>query len=237
MQQYGIYKIISYKVSMDIYFWTTCIINGKGFFWMNLESIISMVGYPAVFLLIMGECMGIPLPGETGLLIAAAAAGTGKMFSIWWVIAFAASGAIVGDTIGYWIGRRGGRNLVLKLTGKFFIKHEHLEKAEVFFSRHGGKAVFFGRSVSYLRVLTALMAGVSRMHYPKFLLFNALGGIAWAVVFGLAGYAFGKNLGFLEHLIREIGWGVLAIFFIALIAYVLWKKNRMAHKKNNKAGL
>ena len=191
---------------------------------MHLESLISAMGYPAVFLLVMGECMGIPLPGETGLLIAAAASGTGKMFVIWWVIVAAASGAIVGDTHGYWIGRRGGRGLVLRLTGKFFIKREHLEKAEVFFLHHGGKAVFFGRSVSYLRVLTALLAGVSRMYYPKFLLFNALGGIAWAVVFGLAGYAFGKKLGFLEERIREIGWGALAVFIIAVIAYILWKK-------------
>jgi membrane protein DedA with SNARE-associated domain len=191
---------------------------------MHLESLISAIGYPAVFFLVMGECMGIPLPGETGLLIAAAASGTGKMFSIWWVISAAAAGAIVGDTLGYWIGRRGGRSLVLRLTGKFFIKREHLEKAEVFFLHHGGKAVFFGRSVSYLRVLTALLAGVSRMYYPKFLLFNALGGIAWAVVFGLAGYAFGKNLGFLEERIREIGWGALAVFIMAVIAYILWKK-------------
>jgi membrane protein DedA with SNARE-associated domain len=191
---------------------------------MHLESLITAIGYPAVFFLVMGECMGIPLPGETGLLIAAAASGTGKMFVIWWVIVAAASGAIVGDTLGYWIGRRGGRGLVLRLTGKFFIKKEHLEKAEVFFLHHGGKAVFFGRSVSYLRVLTALLAGVSRMYYPKFLLFNALGGIAWAVVFGLAGYAFGKKLGFLEERIREIGWGALAVFIIAVIAYILWKK-------------
>jgi membrane protein DedA with SNARE-associated domain len=191
---------------------------------MHLESLISAMGYPAVFLLVMGECMGIPLPGETGLLIAAAASGTGKMFVIWWVIVAAASGAIVGDTLGYWIGRRGGRGLVLRLTGRFFIKKEHLEKAELFFKHHGGKAVFFGRSVSYLRVLTALLAGVSRMRYQKFLVYNALGGITWAVVFGLAGYAFGKNIGFLEERIREIGWGVLAVFLMAVIAYILWKK-------------
>ena len=199
---------------------------------MHLEALISTIGYPAIFLLVMGECMGIPLPGETGLLIAAAASGTGKMFTIWWVIAAAAAGAIVGDTLGYWIGRRGGRGLVLRLAGKFFVKREHLDKAEAFFSHHGGKAVFFGRSVSYLRVLTALLAGVSCMYYPKFLLYNALGGIAWAVVFGLAGYAFGKNLGFLEQWIREIGWGALALFIIAIGLFFLWKKTRRSGKKH-----
>ena len=112
--------------------------------------------------------MGIPLPGETGLLIAAAAAGTGTVFSIWWVIAAASAGAIVGDTLGYWIGRKGGRVLLLKITGNFFIKAEHLDKAENFFKKHGAAAVFFGRSVSYLRVLTALLAGFSSMHIRIF---------------------------------------------------------------------
>jgi membrane protein DedA with SNARE-associated domain len=179
------------------------------------------MGYPAVFLLVMGECMGIPLPGETGLLIAAASAGTGRAFSLWIVIAVAAAAAIVGDTLGYWIGRRGGRVLIAKIMGKFFIKPHHLEKAEAFFKKHGAQAVFFGRSVSYLRVLTALLAGVSCMFYPKFLLYNALGGIAWALVFGCAGYAFGKNIGFLERGIREIGWILIAVCIALSVMYVL----------------
>jgi membrane protein DedA with SNARE-associated domain len=191
---------------------------------MHLEGFIAAMGYPAVFLLVMGECMGIPLPGETGLLIASAAAGTGAAFSIWWVIAAAAAGAIVGDTLGYWIGRKGGRVLLLKITGKFYIKAEHLDKTEKFFKKHGAAAVFFGRSVSYLRVLTALLAGVSSMHYPKFLLYNALGGITWALLFGCAGYMFGKNLGPLEHGIREAGWLFLGLCGALITLYVVGKK-------------
>ncbi len=191
---------------------------------MYLETLIETIGYPAVFALAMGECMGVPLPGETALLIAAAAAGTGRMFTLWWVIIAAAAGAIAGDTIGYWIGRRGGRPLVVRLTGKFFVKQEHLEKAERFFAHHGGKAVFFGRSVSYLRVMTALLAGVSRMHYPRFLVFNALGGVAWATVFGCAGYYFGKNLGFLETRIREMAWGLLVLALVGGGVYFIRKR-------------
>jgi membrane protein DedA with SNARE-associated domain len=197
---------------------------------MHLEALIETIGYPAVFFLVMGECMGVPMPGETALLIAAAAAGTGKMFSIGWVILAASGGAIVGDTLGYWIGRRGGRALVLRLTGKLRIQTEHLEKAERFFDRHGGKAVFFGRSVSYLRVLTALLAGVSRMRYARFLVFNALGGIAWAAVFGCAGFYFGKNLGFLEERIHEIAWGLLLIGGIGALLYFLLKKSDQRKK-------
>jgi membrane protein DedA with SNARE-associated domain len=174
--------------------------------------------------------MGIPMPGETGLLIASAAAGTGKMFNIYYVIAVAAAGAIIGDTLGYWIGRKGGRKVVLKLMGKFKIKPEHLEKAELFFARHGGKAVFFGRSVSYLRVLTALLAGVSHMQYPRFLVFNAMGGITWAVVFGMLGYHFGKNLGFFQGILHEIGWGLLILACIAAGIYFIRKRGRLRKK-------
>jgi membrane protein DedA with SNARE-associated domain len=197
---------------------------------MHLEAIIQSIGYPAVFIFVTGECMGIPMPGETGLLIAAAAAGMGKMFNIYWVIVVAASGAIIGDTLGYWIGRKGGRKLVVRLMKKFGLKLEHLEKAERFFAKHGGKAVFFGRSVSYLRVLTALLAGVSHMYYPRFLLFNALGGIAWAIVFGMAGFYFGKNLGFFQNIIHEIGIGLLLLAIIGAGIYFFKKRGGVREK-------
>lgn len=188
---------------------------------MSLETIILSVGYPLVFLFIMGESMGVPMPGETAVLIAAGAAGAGKGFNIWLVFLFASAGAIVGDTIGYWIGRRGGRNFLLRLSKKRWVKEEHLEKAEHFFEKHGGKAVFFGRSVSYLRVLTALMAGVSHMHYPRFLFYNALGGLAWAGVVSFVGYKFGQHLDLVEKVIKDFGRGLLvAVLLLALLFYI-----------------
>jgi membrane protein DedA with SNARE-associated domain len=186
---------------------------------MSLEALIQTVGYPLVFLFIMGESAGVPMPGETTVLIAAGAAGAGKGFNIWLVFTFAAAGAIVGDTIGYWIGRRGGRALFARLSGKLWFKKEHIEKAERFFAKHGGKAVFLGRGVSYLRVLTALMAGVSRMHYPRFLFYNALGGITWAAVVSFVGYKFGQNLPLVEKVIREIGWVVLVAVVCVAAGY------------------
>jgi len=198
---------------------------------MEIAEIIKAVGYPAVFLLIMGECMGVPLPGETALLIAAAAAGTGKAFSIWWVITAAAAGAILGDTIGYWIGRKGGRAFLNKYFDKLFIKKSHIEKAEKFFSRHGGKAVFFGRSVSYLRVLTAIFSGISNMYYPKFLLFNAAGGIVWAVLVGYAGFTFGKHLDILEMWLRQTGWGLAGVAAMAIAIYIVKKRIIVFKKK------
>jgi membrane protein DedA with SNARE-associated domain len=186
---------------------------------MSLETIIFSVGYPLVFFLIMGESMGVPMPGETAVLIAAGAAGAGKSFNIWFVFLFAAAGAIVGDTIGYWIGRSGGRNILLRLGKKRWVKKEHLEKAEKFFARHGGKAVFFGRSVSYLRVLTALMAGVSHMHYPRFLFYNASGGLVWAGVVSFVGYKFGQHLDLVEKGIKYFGRGLLVVVILLGILY------------------
>jgi membrane protein DedA with SNARE-associated domain len=199
---------------------------------MEIAEIIKAVGYPAVFLLIMGECMGVPLPGETALLIAAAAAGTGKAFNIWRVVIAAAAGAILGDTIGYWIGRKGGRAFLTKYADRFFIKKSHIEKAEKFFSRHGGKAVFFGRSVSYLRVFTAIFSGISNMYYPKFLFFNAAGGIVWAALVGYAGFTFGKHLDILEMWLRQIGWGLAGMAAMAIAIYMI-RKHSIYFKKRH----
>jgi membrane protein DedA with SNARE-associated domain len=196
---------------------------------MHLELLLQTVGYPLVFLLIMGESAGVPMPGETTVLIAAAAAGAGKGFNIWLVFLFASAGAIVGDTIGYWIGRRGGRALLERVAGKLWFKRDHIEKAEKFFARHGGKAVFFGRSVSYLRVLTALMAGVSRMHYPRFLFYNALGGIVWAGIVSFLGFKFGQHLPYIEKIIHEFGMGLLVcIAAVVLLWYIARKKGWLA---------
>lgn len=192
---------------------------------MPLETIILSVGYPLVFSLIMGESMGVPMPGETAVLIAAGAAGAGKSFNIWLVFICSAAGAVAGGMIGYWIGWRGGRNLLLRLSGRRWFTKAHLEKAEKFFSKHGGKAVFFGRSVSYLRVLTALMAGVSHMQYPRFLFYNALSGIVWAGVVSYIGFTFGQHLGLVEKIIKDFGRGLLAAaLLLAILYYVAGKR-------------
>lgn len=197
---------------------------------MDLQSIIQTVGYPAVFFFIMGESAGVPMPGETAVLIASAAAGANGTFNIWAVIAVAAAGAICGDTMGYWIGRRGGRPLIERMMRRFHVNPEHLTRAEGFFAKHGGKAVFFGRSVSYLRVLSALLAGVSHMHYPKFLFYNAAGGIVWAFTVGMIGHTFGKNWPLIETYIGRIGWGALVVIGVVVIAVLLFRKKKTKSK-------
>ena len=174
--------------------------------------------YAVVGLMIGIESMGIPLPGETTLFIASFAAHDGKL-SIEWVIAAAAAGAIIGDNIGYWIGQKGGRAL-LEREGPFYKRRMALlVHGDRFFEAHGAKAVFLGRWVALLRVTAAVLAGANRMPWGKFFLWNALGGVAWAISIGLAGYYVGHAA---EQVIKQAGIGALAVFVVAGIALFIF---------------
>jgi membrane-associated protein len=149
-------------------------------------------GYPLLFVLVMAESGGVPLPGETALITAAALAGRGQL-SIALVIALAAAAAIVGDNLGYLIARRYGRGL-LQHAGPFLAQRQRvLELGEPFFARHGPKAVFFGRWILGLRTWTAWLAGASDMSWTRFAIWNAAGGVSWAITVGLAGYFIGQS--------------------------------------------
>jgi membrane protein DedA with SNARE-associated domain len=170
--------------------------------------LISIFGYIVIALFILLECAGFPLPGETALLVAAAFAGAGKL-SISIVIIVAAASAIVGDAGGYWIGRYFGRSIIKKIGKYIGLTEEKIKILEGFFKKYGPITVFFGRFVSILRVYAALFAGISKMRYVTFTIFNALGGIIWATLFGTLGYLFGQSLDKIEKLFRIFGWGAL----------------------------
>src|SRR5205823_571957 len=160
----------------------------------TLQHYLATYGYLAVFIFVAIESAGIPFPGETMLLIAAIDAGRTHQLSIVLVIVAAASGAIIGDNIGFFVGREGGYR-VLRRYGRYIGFNERRLKVGIYmFRRHGGKVVFFGRFVAVLRAWAAFLAGVNRMKWSHFLLFNALGGIVWATLYGLGGYLLGKNI-------------------------------------------
>ena len=144
-----------------------------------LFSIPSQVGYGALFGLVAGESAGVPLPGETALLGAGLLAGSGHL-SLPLVIGIGAGAAIIGDNFGYLIGRSGGRAFLTR--GRVLKEHRRkaVVKGEEFFDRHGGKTVFFGRWVTGVRIVAAVLAGATAMPWRKFVVYNALGGIAWA---------------------------------------------------------
>jgi membrane protein DedA with SNARE-associated domain len=180
----------------------------------HLEEFISSYGYFAVFVVVALESAGVPMPGETALVSAAIFAGQGGL-DIKWVIACAALAAVLGDNAGYWVGREFGFPLVLKYGGYIRLDQRRLKLGQYLFQRHGGKIVFFGRFVAMLRAFAALLAGVNRLEWPRFFLFNALGGIVWASLFGLGGYFLGHAF---EHYAKSVGIAALISAIIGAVA-------------------
>lgn len=167
----------------------------------TLDHLLSRYGLLAVALFVMVESLGVPFPGETMLIAAALYAGTTHHLVISEVIAAGAAGAIVGDNIGFGIGRWGGFRL-LRRYGKYVRMDEaKLKLGRYVFMKHGAKVVFFGRFVSVLRTYAAFLAGTNRMTWSRFLAFNAAGGIVWALIYGLGYYYAGSAL-------KQVGTGV-----------------------------
>jgi membrane protein DedA with SNARE-associated domain len=164
--------------------------------WVSLEyltHLIATYGYVAIALIIGLESMGLPLPGESMLVLAALYASRHDQ-NISGVVAAAATGAILGDNIGYWIGREFGYRLLLRYGGAIGLSVSKIKLGQYLFLRHGGKVVFFGRFVAVLRVLAAFLAGINRMDWGRFLLANAAGGILWASVVGFGAYVLGRTV-------------------------------------------
>lgn len=184
---------------------------------LDVKHLVQVFGYPLLFVIVMSESGGLPVPGETGLITAAVLASQGKL-KLELVIALAAAGAIVGDNIGYVIGRKGGRWL-LERPGPFHRQRlQVLASGQPFFERHGPKAVFFGRFILALRVWASWLAGATHMHWRSFVLWNALGGVTWATAIGLIAYYLGRSAG---NAIETFGLFGLAAVLIALAGGLL----------------
>jgi membrane protein DedA with SNARE-associated domain len=187
---------------------------------LNPTAIVDALGYPAAGIGILIESSGIPFPGEV-LLLAAAAWAAARHHSIVLVILFGFLGATAGADIGYYLGFRGGRPFVERFGSIFRIRPEHIARSELFFARHGDKAVLAARFVLGLRTWGSMLAGMARMPFWRFQLFSALGGLAWATAVGLAGYLLGSNLPLLEAIIRDIGLGGLALVVLLVAVLIL----------------
>ena len=157
----------------------------------ELGHLISTYGYWSVGAIICLESLGLPLPGETMLIAAAIVAGTTHQLNIWAVVASAAAGAILGDNIGYWLGRTFGYLLLWRYGRHIGVTEPRMKVWQYLFRRYGAKVVFFGRFVAVLRVTAAWVAGISHMHWPRFLAWNAAGGVCWATLVGLISYYLG----------------------------------------------
>src|SRR6476660_7243775 len=188
-------------------------------------TLIMKYGSFAVAVVVCLESIGLPLPGEAILIAAAIYAGKTGQLSIYQVIAAAAAGAIVGDNIGYWIGREIGFRVLLRYGSFVGLTEPRIKVGQYLFQRHGGKIVFFGRFVALLRVLAALLAGVNRMSWPRFFFANAAGAILWATAFGLGAYTLGEEV---EHLTKP---AAVALAVAGVAAIAIWVLFLHAHQE------
>lgn len=182
-----------------------------------------------LFLLIGIESAGVPLPGETALVASGVLASQGKL-NIAAVIAVASLAAILGDNAGYWIGRKGGRQLLERWPVVSKHAQKVLPRAERIFAKHGGKTVFFGRFIAILRITAAWMAGISHMPWWRFLLFNAAGGILWATAVGLVAYFAGAAAADAIQTYGLYAGAGIVVVTVAVALGLRWWERRMLAK-------
>jgi membrane protein DedA with SNARE-associated domain len=188
-------------------------------------SASSGLGY-VLPMLIGLESLGVPSPGETALVLAAVLASQGKL-NIVLVIAIAAASAIIGDNIGYLLGRRLGRE-VLEARGPFRERRAKLIAiGDRYFEKHGARTVFIGRWIALIRFATAWLAGINRMPLPTFFAWNAMGGITWAITYGVAGYYGGETVAHVMEKVGIVAAGLLVVAIIVGVGYTKVRERRL----------
>jgi membrane protein DedA with SNARE-associated domain len=183
----------------------------------GLADWVVRFGYWAIFLMIVLECAGLPLPGETTLISAAIFAGTTHQLDIVWIVAVAASAAILGDNLGFWVGRRYGMAMLRRYGPRVNLTAERLKIGQWLFHQYGGRVVFLGRFTALLRTYAALLAGALNFPPRRFFVWNACGGVVWALVFSLGGYWFGRA-------VTKVAGPLSVILFTAVVIGIvaLW---------------
>ncbi|MEM7169772.1 MAG: DedA family protein [Pseudomonadota bacterium] len=198
-------------------------INLSGDLTSDLTRMLQDYGVWVVTLCIFLESFGAPVPAETLLITTAALASQGKLslppllFASW-------VGAVMGDNVGYLIGRYGGRALVIRFGKRFFITEERLHKVEAIFRKYGGRIVLFARFFTLLRQLNGVVAGTSNMPWWRFLLFNALGAAMWVGVWGLGSFWFGEHLKLIEQNLKIVGPILILAAAVGIGAYIIYRR-------------
>lgn len=197
----------------------------------SLRAFIAAYGYWAVALVLLCENAGIPVPGETTLLLASFLAYSQHQLHLGWIIVVATSAATLGDNLGYAVGYYGGRRLLDRYQTFFRISSTTLQRGEEMFARYGAAAIFFARFVFGMRVFAGPLAGVLRMRWRAFALFNFLGAAVWVTVIASAGYLFGQHWHSLLRAMQRINIAVL-IVAVAVILFLWWRYRRQPPPEN-----
>src|SRR6266436_9658229 len=193
-----------------------------------IEHYMLVYGYWAVFFGVMLENAGVPVPGETILLVAGYFASTGE-FNIALVMIIAATGAVVGDNIGFAIGHHYGRGILLRFGRFIFLTPKRLESMENYFQSHGNKTILVARFITGLRVFAALLAGASKMRWRVFFVYNVAGALLWSIVITTLGYLFGQSL---PLLVKWVGRSGTILLIVAIVmAVIVWRIRRHRSRK------
>jgi membrane protein DedA with SNARE-associated domain len=187
----------------------------------RLEHIFIHYGYLAVFVGLLAEGAGIPLPGETVLLIASALAARPAGLHIGWIVLVAFCTTSAGDNIGFYLGRSGGRSLLDRFAGRFHIRPRNIQRGRDFIDRHGALGVFCARFIAGLRVLNGVVAGSLLMKWRRFFFFDLLGAACWVGLICSIGYFLGDRLSWLIHLLSRTGLILLAAAVAVIVLWVL----------------
>ena len=190
----------------------------------TLQEVARLYGYWAVFLGIAVENMGIPLPGETIVIVGGFLAGSGEL-NYWLVLVSAIAGAVLGDNFGYWVGRVGGWQLLVKVGSFFRIQEQQLELAKDRYSQNAAQAVFLGRFVTILRIFAGPLAGITKMPYRQFLLCNFGGAAVWASTIVSLAYFLGKvvTLEQIVSWVAQLGIAALLVVMAILLIPIIWE--------------
>ena len=191
----------------------------------TLEPTLNHYGYLAVVALVLIEDFGVPVPGETVLILAAVYAGAGRL-SIWLVVLLGFLGALLGDNIGFAIGHFGGRPLAERYGRYIFLTPERLEKATSFFERHGGKIIIVARFIEGLRQANGIIAGISGLKWTRFLVFNAIGAALWVAVWTSVGYFSGSHIDTIYATATRYDKYLLIALVLVVAGYVALRMRR-----------
>jgi membrane protein DedA with SNARE-associated domain len=196
----------------------------------SLSGLLDRYGYLGIAVVIFVESFGIPAPGETAIIVGAVAAGHGRLnIIIVAVVAFLA--AVTGDSLGYLIGRAGGRPLVLRFGRYVRLTPSRLDRVEAFMNRHGPKVVVIARFVEGLRQLNGVVAGVTGMPWRRFVVFNAIGAALWVGVWATGGYLAGDHISAIEATVRRYQWYAIAGLVLVVVGYALLHLARRRRRK------
>lgn len=185
----------------------------------NLEPTLDRFGYLAVVGLVLIEDFGVPVPGETVLILAAVYAGTGRL-NIFLVGLLGFCGAVIGDNIGFAIGHFGGRPLIRRYGKYIFLTDERIDRATGFFERHGGWIIIVARFIEGLRQANGIIAGISGIHWAKFLLYNAIGAALWVGVWTCIGYFSGSHINAIYDTASRYSVYLAVVFGLVVIALI-----------------